>query len=83
MKDILNDFKRLMIVTVTACLLLLLFIFITEPKVGRYLKTKYGIIDTTNGDMWSREWLYEDGKSNGQYWKPFESQLKDFKTDIK
>lgn len=80
MKDILNDFKRLMIVTVTACLLLLLLLFITEPKVGRYLITKYGILDTTNGNIWFSEW---DSQLDMSVWKPREFQLKDLKKDIK
>jgi len=80
MKDILNDFKRLMIVTVTACLLLLLLLFITEPKVGRYLITEYGILDTTNGNIWFSEW---DSQLDMSVWKPREFQLKDLKKDIK
>ena len=54
MKVILSDFMKLIIGTVTGILLLLLFIFIVEPKVGRYVYNQNMIIDTTNGDMWIR-----------------------------
>ena len=74
MKVILSDFMKLIIGTVTSLLLLLLFIFIVEPKVGRYVYTSNHIIDTTNGDMWYRKWL-----DDGEHWIPFENPLKDLK----
>ena len=62
----------------------LIFFFILNdyltPDVGRYLKTKDGIIDTTNGDYWTNKW---DNQKEMYFWKPQEQQLKDLKTDIK
>ena len=68
MKVILSDFMKLIIGTVTGILLLLLFIFIVEPKVGRYVYNQNMIIDTTNGDMWIR---------GTEKIVPFDQQLKD------
>ena len=69
MRVILSDFmKKVIIGTVTGILLLLLFIFIVEPKVGRYVYNQNMIIDTTNGDMWIR---------GTEKIVPFDQQLKD------
>jgi hypothetical protein len=68
MRVILSDFMKLIIGTVSVTLLFLLFLFITEPKVGRFVYNDNMIIDTTNGDMWIR---------GTEKIVPFSQQLKD------